>query len=87
MQHSNAKLTPAGRRRLVSLVLDDGLSLALAAAGKASALLAGKSSPACDSPPTTGETTPARLPRGRQSREPRGRGFRVIHPASFWAVR
>ena len=31
MQHSNAKLTPAGRRRLVSLVVDDGLSLALAA--------------------------------------------------------
>ena len=31
MQHSNAKLTPAGRRRLVSLVIDDGLSLELAA--------------------------------------------------------
>ena len=31
MQHSNAKLTPAGRRRLVSLVVDDGLSLELAA--------------------------------------------------------
>ena len=31
MQHSNAKLTPAGRRRLVSLVEDDGLSLAQAA--------------------------------------------------------
>ena len=31
MQHSNAKLTPAGRRRLVSLVEDDGLSLKLAA--------------------------------------------------------
>ncbi len=31
MQHSNAKLTPAGRRRLVSLVIDDGLSLKQAA--------------------------------------------------------
>jgi transposase InsO family protein len=31
MQHSNAKLTPAGRRRLVGLVEDRGLSLALAA--------------------------------------------------------
>lgn len=31
MQHSNAKLTPAGRRRLVGLVEDHGLSLALAA--------------------------------------------------------
>jgi transposase InsO family protein len=31
MQHSNAKLTPAGRRRLVSRVEDEGLSLALAA--------------------------------------------------------
>ena len=31
MQHSNAKLTPAGRRRLVSLVIDDGLSLEQAA--------------------------------------------------------
>ena len=31
MQHSNAKLTPAGRRRLVSLVIDAGMSLALAA--------------------------------------------------------
>ena len=31
MQHSNAKLTPAGRRRLVSLEIDDGLSLEQAA--------------------------------------------------------
>jgi transposase InsO family protein len=31
MQHSNAKLTPAGRRRLVALVIDEGLSLGLAA--------------------------------------------------------
>ena len=31
MQHSNAKLTPAGRRRLVGLVIDDGLSLEQAA--------------------------------------------------------
>ena len=31
MQHSNAKLTPAGRRRLVSRVLDEGMSLAQAA--------------------------------------------------------
>ena len=31
MQHSNAKLTPAGRRRLVSRVVDEGMSLALAA--------------------------------------------------------
>jgi transposase InsO family protein len=31
MQHSNAKLTPAGRMRLVSLVVDGGMSLAQAA--------------------------------------------------------
>lgn len=31
MQHPKAKLTPAGRRRMVSLVEDDGLSLAQAA--------------------------------------------------------
>lgn len=31
MQHPNAKLTPAGRHRLVVLVVDHGLSLALAA--------------------------------------------------------
>jgi transposase InsO family protein len=31
MAHSNAKLTPAGRRRLVSLVEDEGLSLGVAA--------------------------------------------------------
>jgi transposase InsO family protein len=31
MQHPNAKLTPAGRRRLISLVEDRGMSLALAA--------------------------------------------------------
>ena len=31
MQHSNARLTPAGRRRLVSLVEDDLLSLTQAA--------------------------------------------------------
>ena len=31
MQHPNVKLTPAGRHRLVLLVVDHGLSLALAA--------------------------------------------------------
>ncbi len=31
MQHSNAKLSPDGRRRLVIRVLDEGMSLAQAA--------------------------------------------------------